>query len=287
MTKIDNISRSFVKPLSWIIGFTFFAFIFLGGLVFLANSYNESILNYLGNVLALEIVFFILLALYYCAKYDAAHSENKNRNAELLLRLAVLVLGIVIISTIVVDIKGAINYWNNYETAREYQYSLNDIYYSDETIDVVYNVEIDYISTELNKEPVYELNLIPKNTSRYFDVYPDWPESKYLELIGEGNNTFTSPGYLLTLAVPAIQNEHYTVYYVKIYRSACMGETDFTDEEISNYANLALTTFTDMNYSEYNDFSYSTISDYGGYTDIDADYSTSDDVNGMTKFISQ
>lgn len=260
MNKFNNITHTCLKLLSRIIVITI-PFVFIG--TFASDR--------LKLVSFLELFFFAFLFFYYMPIREAEASENKKPKIIVsFFKVAACGLGLIIMLLIILVAKDVVDDFNDYNTASEYQYSLNDIYYSNETYDVVYNVEVDYISTELNKEDVYTLNLDSKNYSDYFDIALNWTESKYKALIGEGNNTFTSPGYLLTLSVPAIQNENNDVYSILIYRSACIGDSAFSDDEIERYATLALSAFTEMNNSEFKSFvNTSEIDDYGHFLHVD------------------
>lgn len=120
------------------------------------------------------------------------------------------------------------------------KYTAKDISYKHTSEAETYSVEVRGIRKEKNKEDIYKLSI-----GGFLRKELSIPKSQYEELVGTGNNAITSNEYTLTLRVPQKIKSQYI--WIRIYRYAFLGESDFIEEEIAEISNIFLEALNDQN----------------------------------------
>lgn len=149
-------------------------------------------------------------------------------------------------------------YSQKYMEAQNYNYTLTDVYYNHYTSNEVFDVSVSHIRKEKGKEDVYEVDcqVIPEKGNEFasneYSISPSLTKLEFEKIIGNDNNSVSSKIYVLELAVSSTFFDlpftySPSTYYITIYRYSCFGESDFTKEEIKDFAILALDVFSEAN----------------------------------------
>lgn len=136
--------------------------------------------------------------------------------------------------------------------AKNYQYTMNDIYYQQNKSSETFNVKVDNIRKEKGKEDTYEFSCTQgKGLESPGDFSYKLPKPEYDQLIGLDYNSVSCDVYELELAVKSKNTSILNPFGTFIFtfqRYSLFGEHEFTDEEIKQLAEKCLDAFDYANH---------------------------------------
>lgn len=114
-------------------------------------------------------------------------------------------------------------------------YTAEDIYYSIETKETVFDVTVEDVRKEKGKEDLYKLTFV-NMLDRSIRMKLELEAPEFERIVGEGNNTVSSKMYTLTYYAP--KRESYSHYAVALHRFTCFDQIPYSKEEVNAYATV-------------------------------------------------